>query len=223
VSLDLVSSLPLAVGPRWWRALQASAATPLKSRDRARDPASRPNLPILLSDRDLTALAVNIHPDESQSDLPLVDDLAGRQRASDTDGYVLSAHPGESQGRPRTTAGSQPISYQRPALHALPRNRRPGVRILPGPPDGSKPEFHASITAVPTPAADSAASSPSATSPTAAAATAIPRDKPSSAVGTRTPRAPAGTGDDRGRCLGAGSSRARSMGGLRSWGGRVAI
>ena len=44
----------------------------------------------------------------------------GRRRASDTDGYVLSAHRGESQGRPRTTAGSRPIGYQRPALTRFP-------------------------------------------------------------------------------------------------------
>ena len=30
--------------------------------------------------------------------------------ANDTDGFVLSAHPGQSQGRPRKSTGSQPIA-----------------------------------------------------------------------------------------------------------------
>ncbi len=57
---------------------------------------------------------------------------------SDNDGYVLTAHPGRSQGRPRTTPGSQPIGYRRPAQPVLPRSSpRPGTPILPRTPDDS--------------------------------------------------------------------------------------
>ncbi len=46
---------------------------------------------------------------------------------------MLAAHPGRSQGRPRTTPGSQPIGYQRPAHHALPEDApRPGSANAPG-------------------------------------------------------------------------------------------
>src|SRR5215207_7788415 len=56
--------------------------------------------------------------------------------AHDTDGHVLTAHPGKSQGRPRTTPGSQPIGYRRPAPPVLPRRSpRPGTPILPETPD----------------------------------------------------------------------------------------
>jgi hypothetical protein len=59
---------------------------------------------------------------------------------SDNDGYVLTAHPGRSQGRPRTTPGSQPIGYRRPAPPVLPRSSPcPGTPILPKTPDDPCP------------------------------------------------------------------------------------
>jgi len=41
---------------------------------------------------------------------PFVDDGRERGGTHDKDGFVLSAHPGKSQGRPRTTSSSQLIS-----------------------------------------------------------------------------------------------------------------
>ncbi len=41
---------------------------------------------------------------------PFVDDGRERGGTHDTDGFVLSAQPGKSQGRPRTTSSSQLIS-----------------------------------------------------------------------------------------------------------------
>ncbi len=51
---------------------------------------------------------------------------------------MLTAHPGRSQGRPRTTPGSQPIGYQRPAPPRFPGAAPdPGTPILPETPDDS--------------------------------------------------------------------------------------
>jgi len=80
---------------------------------------------------------MHVHPDEPHRP-SLLDDNTGSRRASDKDGYVLTAHPGRSQGRPRTTPGSQPIGYQRPTQPALPRSSPyPGTPILPKTPDDS--------------------------------------------------------------------------------------
>ena len=61
-----------------------------------------------LRDRDLAEIAVHVQPKRPHHS-PLVED---RERGGrhDSDGYVLSAHPGKSQGRPRTTSSSQLIS-----------------------------------------------------------------------------------------------------------------
>ena len=48
-------------------------------------------------------------------------------RANDTYGFALTAHPGESQGRPSTNTRSRRNVYERPARHALaPRCPCPG-------------------------------------------------------------------------------------------------
>ena len=94
------------------------------------DPACRSHPAIQLSDRDLAEVAMHVHPDEPHRSLPpsTTREAGGR---SDKDGYVLTAHPGKSQGRPRTTPGSQPIGYQRPAPPVLPRSSPcPGTPIL---------------------------------------------------------------------------------------------
>ena len=64
---------------------------------------------------------MDVHPDEPHRTLPSRRSRREAGGRSDKDGYVLAAHPGRSQGRPRTTPGSQPIGYRRPALPALPR------------------------------------------------------------------------------------------------------
>jgi len=47
--------------------------------------------------------------------------MVGDRRANDNYGYVLAAQPGQSQGRPTTTAGSKPIVIS----HGLPYLRSP--------------------------------------------------------------------------------------------------
>ena len=49
--------------------------------------------------------------------------MSGRH---DTYGFALSAHPGKSQGRPSTNAGSQPIERERPARLRAPKRPCPG-------------------------------------------------------------------------------------------------
>jgi hypothetical protein len=54
--------------------------------------------------------------------------------ANDTDGFVLAAHPGQSQGRPRKSTGSQPIAqtaYPTCVLPKSPSSRNTNLR--PGP------------------------------------------------------------------------------------------
>ncbi|HZC14824.1 MAG TPA: IS256 family transposase [Thermoleophilaceae bacterium] len=49
--------------------------------------------------------------------------------ANDTDGFVLSAHPGQSQGRPRTSTGSRPIAQTAYPACVLPKS--PSSRSAP--------------------------------------------------------------------------------------------
>ena len=62
-----------------------------------------------LRDRDLAEIAMHIQPDRSadRSHLVLLStvDLTENQRANDNDRYVLTAHPGKSQGRPPRMLG----------------------------------------------------------------------------------------------------------------------
>ena len=53
------------------------------------------------------------------------DNKGGRRGKNDTYGSARAAHPGESQGRPGTPAGSQPIAAARPARPRSPRARVP--------------------------------------------------------------------------------------------------
>src|SRR5215210_245431 len=73
------------------------------------DPARRNDL-ARREDRDLAEVAVNVHPDRSKHTYLLVIDDAELRWANDTDGFVLTAQLGQSQGRPLKTPGSQPIS-----------------------------------------------------------------------------------------------------------------
>jgi len=61
--------------------------------------------------------------------LPSFDVQRERGGTHDKDGFVLSAHPGKSQGRPRTTSSSQLISQNGLPLPRLPTTPRvPGTR-----------------------------------------------------------------------------------------------
>lgn len=59
--------------------------------------------------------------------LPSFDVQRERGGTHDKDGFVLSAHPGKSQGRPRTTSSSQLISQ-----NGLPLPRLPTTPHVPG-------------------------------------------------------------------------------------------
>src|SRR5215210_9246854 len=98
----------------------------------ARHAAGRAHLAALFADRNLAEVAMHVHSNEPHDTSLVRPSPIGKQWARDIDGYVLAAHPGRSQGRPRTTAGSQPIGYQRPAHHALPKDApRPGTTYAP--------------------------------------------------------------------------------------------
>ncbi len=59
-------------------------------------------------DGDLGEVAVHVQADEAHgSDLPAAVVLIGAAGQHDTYGSALAAHPGESQGRPRTNASSR--------------------------------------------------------------------------------------------------------------------
>jgi hypothetical protein len=83
------------------------------------DPTARPNL-TLLDDRDLAKVAMNIQADVSHSILPVDAPLNGENRwANDTDGFVLTAQPGKSQGRPTNWRARSPSRKKRPAHPAF--------------------------------------------------------------------------------------------------------
>jgi len=84
----------------------------------ALDSSSEPQ-PRLVFDRDLAEVAVDIQGDEAHvaSCLMFLGGRPGGQ--NDTDGFVLSAQPGESQGRPQGRSGSQPTPFPRPAHPAF--------------------------------------------------------------------------------------------------------
>jgi hypothetical protein len=46
--------------------------------------------------------------------------------ANDTDGFVLKAQPGKSQGRPLTSSGSKPIAQTGLPAYVLPEGPYPG-------------------------------------------------------------------------------------------------
>jgi len=80
-----------------------------------------------LQDGDLGEVAVHVQTDEAHgSHLPAAVVLIGAAGQHDTYGSALTAHPGESQGRPRTNASSQLTSGRRPAQSACPRRPCPG-------------------------------------------------------------------------------------------------
>jgi hypothetical protein len=73
------------------------------------DPAGLPDHAVL-PDGDLGELAVDVQPDASAHPvLPSLSLPREHRRANDTYGSALAAQPGESQGRPCTNSGSQPI------------------------------------------------------------------------------------------------------------------
>ena len=74
------------------------------------DPSGRAR-PASVGDRDLTEVAMHVQPDRPAHHQP---PSSTTQRGSsagknDTYGFALAAHPGKSQGRPVTPAGSRPI------------------------------------------------------------------------------------------------------------------
>jgi len=81
----------------------------LEHRNPRRDPARRPDL-AALGDSDLTEVAMNIQSETAHRS-PLVEIRRERDGTHDKDGFVLSAHRGKSQGRPRTTPSSRLISH----------------------------------------------------------------------------------------------------------------
>ncbi len=67
---------------------------------------------------------------------PFVDNERERGGTRDKDGFVLSAHPGKSQGRPRTTSSSQLISQNGlPDRVSQQQPRTPGSAMLTTGPD----------------------------------------------------------------------------------------
>jgi hypothetical protein len=70
------------------------------------------------------------------------------RRDNDSDGYVLSAHPGKSQGRPRTTSSSQLISQNGlPIRVSLQQPHVPGAPMLTEGPDAvSSPDNGSKFT-----------------------------------------------------------------------------
>jgi len=80
------------------------------------------------------------HPNRSNAS-NLLQAVGGDRWANDNYGFVLAAHSGQSQGRPATTTGSQPIVIQRPTqpvISQMPpcpirRSLRPGNSSAPGP------------------------------------------------------------------------------------------
>src|SRR5262249_35053118 len=72
----------------------------------------------------LAEVTVHVDPDETHPAPPsmLVDRHRGGGGRSDKDGYVLAAHPGQSQGRPKTTSSSQLIVSSGLPCHAPPKS-----------------------------------------------------------------------------------------------------
>src|SRR5439155_3968365 len=93
--------------------------------------------PRLVLDRDLTEVTVHIQPNETHvaSSSMVVGGRPGRQ--NDSDGFVLTAQPGESQGRTQSRSGSQPIPQVRPAHPAF--SREPLSRCLDANPHVKRP------------------------------------------------------------------------------------
>src|SRR5262249_54493232 len=83
--------------------------------------------PTALKDRNLTEIAVHIQTDRTHHSPPWLKRLENG-RANDNYGYVLAAQPGQSQGRPATTADSQSILEDL----GLPNLRSPGSPGLVG-------------------------------------------------------------------------------------------
>src|SRR5579875_1775656 len=80
---------------------------------------------LLVAQRDLRKLAVDIQPDTSAShhDLHWLV-IMGARRANDTYGSALKAHPGKSQGRPTTNTRSRRNVRDQPAQPCV-RSRMP--------------------------------------------------------------------------------------------------
>ena len=92
----------------------------LQRRRRRLDPARRTDL-ARLDDRDLAEVAVDVQPDAPHPlSLPRRRS-EGNRWANDTDGFVLTAHPGRSQGRPPKSRARSPSRKKRPAQPAFPR------------------------------------------------------------------------------------------------------
>jgi hypothetical protein len=84
----------------------------------------------VLPDGDLGELAVDIQADAPAHPVLPSSSLPGEhRRANDTYGSALAAHPGESQGRPCTNSGSQPIERS-PACPTCVCSRMPLSRTV---------------------------------------------------------------------------------------------
>ena len=110
----------------------------LKRRRRRLDPASRTDRPGL-RDRDLAEVAMHIHPDRPDTATsPSRSTVRELRWANDTDGFVLTAQPGQSQGRPLKIPGSQPISRRTACpTCVLPERPCPGHPTLRRSPDSN--------------------------------------------------------------------------------------
>jgi hypothetical protein len=88
-------------------------------------------------------------PDSARAHALLSSTETRRERGGthDKDGFVLSAHPGKSQGRPRTTSSSQLISQNGlPIRVSQQKPHIPGARCS----RRGRTQFHPEITAPPT-------------------------------------------------------------------------
>jgi hypothetical protein len=95
---------------------------------RRRDASGRTRPPTL-SDRDLTEVAMHIQSDRSTHHTPPASTThEGERRTNDTYGVRVAAHPGKSQGRPVTPAGSQPKRTARPAQPRFSQSPCPATR-----------------------------------------------------------------------------------------------
>ena len=110
----------------------------LERRRRRLDPARRTDL-ARLDDRDLAEIAVDVQPNAPHPLSFLAVDQKGTGGQNDTDGFVLTAHPGRSQGRPPKSRARSPSRKYRPAQPAFPNEPCPGQPNPRPNPDNNNP------------------------------------------------------------------------------------
>ena len=115
--------------PRLWR---QALREQLQRRHPRRDPTGRPDLPS-------SAIATSQKSRCTSNPRPRTPLLSSTERerggTHDSDGFVLSAHPGKSQGRPRTTSSSQLISQNGLPIRVSQQAPCPGSTMLTAGPD----------------------------------------------------------------------------------------